>query len=581
MNFIKRNYKKIILGLSLCLSLFVGIFAFNCVNADTLEYDNGYSININAHNVLYSNTINISNTKQYDLSMPITYTLNDNQFYTEFTSSNIDTDEYGYQVICNFDFINKYIINDYTLYNFIPYSNIIVSITFDIEMEMYDESNDAWNYEQLNLIADSPYNMNGLLYENDDFYNFFGIVNTYASELFVIDSEVGNYFYLDSNGYTINAIFVLNSDNYSTEFDFEDLNTLAFGFNYDKYVSNGLNVKFNIQNLDIGNDSLYYYLMNKYKSDYNSKSQQYNDYVDNHSYTNSQYNDLNDHYNDLQNDYNELQSNYNKLNNTYNALINSSAPFNNDNINSIQVSTTNNGVISGYNDLLSIYDRELQIESSILRDIVVNYTLQESSNVGVIIDLKLNNLAYIPYVEIKANSSGFEYEFILKNNDTNVYYSSVDSNDGPYDNGLLQDYGDFEFNRVIITIYNVNDLHYGDSNSYLLTSISFFDGYSQAMKDNQVTIDSYKNQINILNSEIADLSRSVSELQTAYNNLSVSYENMLSGNNFANLFFTIAQTPFESFKTIWNVDFLGVNLSGFVTGILFIGLIIWLIKKVF
>ena len=63
MNFIKRNYKKFILGLSLCLSLFVGIFALNNVSADYTDEDfstyNGFQFDWynprSSSNSVYSN----------------------------------------------------------------------------------------------------------------------------------------------------------------------------------------------------------------------------------------------------------------------------------------------------------------------------------------------------------------------------------------------------------------------------------------------------------------------------------------------------------------------------------------------
>lgn len=88
-------------------------------------------------------------------------------------------------------------------------------------------------------------------------------------------------------------------------------------------------------------------------------------------------------------------------------------------------------------------------------------------------------------------------------------------------------------------------------------------------------------QINLDNTQINNLKQELTLLQSAYNDLNQSYHNSLNGNNFANLFFTIAETPFASFKQIWSVDFLGVNLAGFVTGILFIGVLIWVVKKIF
>lgn len=53
-----------------------------------------------------------------------------------------------------------------------------------------------------------------------------------------------------------------------------------------------------------------------------------------------------------------------------------------------------------------------------------------------------------------------------------------------------------------------------------------------------------------------------------------------STTNFKDVIWTIATTPFESFKTIWNVDLLGVNIAAFFTAIITLGLGIFILKKI-
>lgn len=50
--------------------------------------------------------------------------------------------------------------------------------------------------------------------------------------------------------------------------------------------------------------------------------------------------------------------------------------------------------------------------------------------------------------------------------------------------------------------------------------------------------------------------------------------------NATDLFWTIGSTPWESFKNIWNINFLGINLANVVTGFVTALIVIWLIKKV-
>lgn len=51
--------------------------------------------------------------------------------------------------------------------------------------------------------------------------------------------------------------------------------------------------------------------------------------------------------------------------------------------------------------------------------------------------------------------------------------------------------------------------------------------------------------------------------------------------SFRNLVWYIASTPFESFKSIWNVDFLGLNIASFFTGLFSVFIIVWILKKIF
>lgn len=150
---------------------------------------------------------------------------------------------------------------------------------------------------------------------------------------------------------------------------------------------------------------------------------------------------------------------------------------------------------------------------------------------------------------------------------------------------LNSNFGNYVTDMVIS--YNNAD-SVGSIYSNLGYSRGFSNGYNYAFYSNNGIInelteenDLLKNANDDLFNRVISMQTSIDNLTRSYNDLNVSYQNLLNGNNFANLFFTIAETPFASFKQIWNVDFLGVNLAGFVTGIIFIGLLIWLVKKIF
>lgn len=91
-------------------------------------------------------------------------------------------------------------------------------------------------------------------------------------------------------------------------------------------------------------------------------------------------------------------------------------------------------------------------------------------------------------------------------------------------------------------------------------------GYTKATNDLQSTIDSLENSYN--------------QLQTLYNDLLQRYNNYIEGNTDLNtLIWTIASTPFEAFKTIWDVDLLGINLGSLCVGLMFVGIALYIWRK--
>ncbi len=94
-------------------------------------------------------------------------------------------------------------------------------------------------------------------------------------------------------------------------------------------------------------------------------------------------------------------------------------------------------------------------------------------------------------------------------------------------------------------------------------------GYSTGVNES-------KNKINELNEEIKQQDKDIAYLNDRLNSLT-------NGDDFtlANLFWSIGGVPFETIKSIWNFEFLGVNLTQFFTGLITCLLLIYLIKKLF
>ena len=195
------------------------------------------------------------------------------------------------------------------------------------------------------------------------------------------------------------------------------------------------------------------------------------------------------------------------------------------------------------------------------------------------------------YIDLTWSSVGGKYSSITFSFDSDYYFTNVtlSSFNPPFVSGRLFIEGyDMDINRIDSTwgFYNISSVYSGTARSITINLMS--------SSSTSITI---RFKINSLLSSIADT-------QTAYN---TGYENgyrtaeesyiaevaqlesanatlqsqINMGTTNANaLFWTIASTPFESFKTIWNVDVMGLNISGFVLGVLLALIILYIIKKV-
>lgn len=94
-------------------------------------------------------------------------------------------------------------------------------------------------------------------------------------------------------------------------------------------------------------------------------------------------------------------------------------------------------------------------------------------------------------------------------------------------------------------------------------------------------LNSYISQNNTLQSQVNNLQNQVNQLTNSNHVLLQQLANANSDYNLNNLVWSIGGTPFETFKTIWNFEFFGVNISNLVFGLLTGLIIIWIIKKFF
>lgn len=195
------------------------------------------------------------------------------------------------------------------------------------------------------------------------------------------------------------------------------------------------------------------------------------------------------------------------------------------------------------------------------------------------------------YIDLTWASVGGKYSSITFRFDADYYVTNVtlSSFNPPFVSGrlLIEGY-DMDINRVGSTwgFYNIPSIYSGSTRSITINLM--------ASSSTSVTI---RFKINSLLSSIADTQTAYNTgYQNGYRTAEESYIDEVAQLESANatlqsqinmgttnanaLFWTIASTPFESFKTIWDVDVLGLNISGFVLGVLLALIILYIIKKV-
>ena len=104
-------------------------------------------------------------------------------------------------------------------------------------------------------------------------------------------------------------------------------------------------------------------------------------------------------------------------------------------------------------------------------------------------------------------------------------------------------------------------------------SQGYENGYNTASNDKQKIIDSLQNSYNDLTNAYDNLNARFEALQDLYND----YIN--DNVRLDTLIWNIATTPFETFKTIWDVDILGVNLGSLCVGLMFVGIALYIWRK--
>lgn len=226
----------------------------------------------------------------------------------------------------------------------------------------------------------------------------------------------------------------------------------------------------------------------------------------------------------------------------------------------------------GYLDVSSIYDTYIDGNiNAILVHLdnpvnVYNYDLMFNNfnlgdNINLLIKLNVNGTEVTNLYSLVSTNVNANETYTLSN-----FIKYQDSSIGILTNYTYQDFA-IVWTNVGNSLSNVKLNGQGDYN------LGFVNGLAQNNKD---FVD--------LQNDYNDLSNNYEALSSRYDALEDQYTSLASRNlefSMRNLVWYIASTPFESFKSIWSVDFLGLNIASFFTGLFSVFIIVWILKKIF
>ena len=406
--------------------------------------------------------------------------------------------------------------------------------------------------------------------------------------------------------------FVINlasMASFNTSIDYNGHKALTLGFRGTQFQSSDTSWQgIRIYNIDfIKYEDLY---TSKYVEDIET---QFNQLLQDYEDLENDYNDLENNYTQLENDYNDLEDNYETLENNYEELQQDL-----DNL----TQTIDNGLWSyasgvvafgnGYGASYTTYQDILNanIIKDFTFDCVATYPTYTQQNNGIngnvyIVMGVLPNENTSNWNEVKYTPASL-LNFNINTNITDYIKITVDltTTNNAYQNRILQinksnielmnyeitsqkleglyDYNasDYRVERIRIewTKMSNNDYLYLVSTNLNYTNgytLGYYDGLKAINYENIARIEEQQNQIQQLEQRIESLETTIE----TKNEQIANYARSSYGLN--NLMWTIGSTPFESFKQIWNVEFLGVDIANFILGIIttFIGL--YIVKKFF
>ena len=199
-------------------------------------------------------------------------------------------------------------------------------------------------------------------------------------------------------------------------------------------------------------------------------------------------------------------------------------------------------------------------------DMTFNFTTQPNTTIKTTLNLPNGNTQQFIY-----SATDFQYigEWTLANL---VATSEI---------GRNYNLNEISYKDILITYENqgnnLSEIKLGSNNGY---NSGFNSGYNTSLNK----INEIQQQLNTKTSLLEKATIDLQNKTNEYNMLLARYQQVTETPlqlNFQNLIWTIASSPFESFKQIWNVDILGFNIANFVIGVMSVFVVMYIIKKIF
>lgn len=460
---------------------------------------------------------------------------------------------------------------------------------------------DTWNYTIYKDLITGEMNFNDvytfpssysfsficsdLIYSNYDGYCKFDLSYSYYGDSDIssgVDTDTGlSYYDIPIAKQFIVYMGLYHYESNTRYFDYlcvgrpTNLSLNAFDFNFDCYVP-------------ISSSNQYYcflgsgstYNKSDYTTAYDLVAYDYlGDNVNQQSFDDNE-----NKYNDMVTDYRTQINNFNNLSSLNNAYL----KINITNTYS-SVNTTILDVNVPFYDVFTLSDNKYYLSVSNLISVVKSkYALDLSSysvNSGVssitILQCVFDNLTLSSDSSLSLTTSNFTNTYDYSKSSTSPTTLSK--------NTLVNNTNGTKY--AYSWVFTTTDLKKYNNNNYLLLSNlscgsvinGYYDlGYNSAVSEYSYQVSDLKNTISDLNQIVSNQSSQINSLNNTISALQTNLDDAVNSNfSLSSLVYSVMNIPFMIMQQGLNVEFMGINLWGLLSGVISAMFIIFIIKKIF